>query len=316
MNSTLPGKAKALWARVVFWRRRGNPTSCQCLSRWPGGMGFAVLGREGERVRLHRADWLSTSIPDSIPLRRDADYACNLVVPFSDYRLLTIEPPQVPREELPQAVRWIVASRLPTEPIEELTVDFIRLDPQITAGKPELLVVVVHNEVMRQHLLPLWQAGIRPASIDIPEMAQRNLAWLARAEGDVALLSITPLGGLLTVTRSGELCFSRHIELDWARLTAVDAWAAQDPLDRLTLELQRTQDYIERHHGAWRIETIHVTPTLPPARINQIAAGLNANCTIFQPGQWIAEAEGLDTDTLAHVWFALGGALRGLIGGD
>ena len=307
--------AKRGWNRLLHWRRRRRTPACrQCLVLWQGGVGFAVLGRADGRIRLHRAGWLPDPVPEILPLRRDDDAACSIVVPFTDYRLLNIEPPQVPQEELARAVRWIVASRLPTEPIEELTVDYIQLDPRITAGKPEILAVVAHNDVLRRHLQYAGQSHLRPDAIDIPEMAQRNLAHLSGSKDALTVLALTPMGGLLTVTRQGELCFSRHLDYDWSQLTGRDAGAVREQIDRLTLELQRSVDYIERYHTAWRIDAIHLAATLSPAKLGEIADGVNVPCQPFELGRWIDGAGDLDPDSLAHAWFALGGALRGLVG--
>lgn len=316
MKFWTPRAAKSGWNRLLHWRRRRRTPACrQCLVSWQGGLGYAVVGQKDGRIRLNRAGWLPDPLPEALPLRRDDDTACSIVVPFTDYRLLNLEPPQVPQEELAQAVRWIVASRLPTEPIEALTVDFIQLDPRITAGRPELLAVVAHNDVLQRHLHHAWRSSLRPDAIDIPEMAQRNLAHLSGSKDDLTMLALTPMGGLFTVTRQGELCFSRHLEYDWSRLTGHDAMAAQEQMDRLVLELQRSLDYIERHHTAWRIDVIHLAATLPPSRLGQIADGVNVPCLPFELRRWIDGADDLDPDTLAHVWFALGGALRGLMGG-
>lgn len=293
-----------------LWGRRANDKARLCLAPQAEGMALAMLERDGQAVRVGRCEWLPAAEAAS-SLRIDG--ICVLVLPFADYRLLTLEEPQVPAEEIRQAIRWIVASRLPDVPIEAMSYDLIRIDPTRTGGARELLVAVAHIETLQRHLLTAEQIGVQLTAIDIPEQAQRNLThFLLDDSQHQALLALTPYGGLLTVTQGGDLCFHRRFDLDWRRLCSADGSIAQTQLDRLGLELQRSVDYLERYRPDWRLSVLHVVPTLDPAIIGALAQRLNLPIETLALDR-LGHPRHPEPDLLAHCWFALGGALRELM---
>ncbi len=233
------------------------------------------------------------------------------MLPFSDYRLLVIDKPRVPPEELAQAVRWVAVSRMPEESPETLCLDMIPLDPLRVSGEPKLLVVVARRERLRRFVQQAQQQSMRATVIDIPELTQRNLAsLLCTAQRHCTVLALTPTGGLLTVTQGEALCFYRHFDLDWGWLAGDDRLQAQVHIERLSLELQRSLDFLERHHAAWQINEVHVAPTLPGERLDEIASGLNMRLSPIALDAHLSGVGSLTPELLAHTWFALGGSLR------
>ena len=83
--------------------------------------------------------------------------------------------------------------------------------------------------------------------IDIPEMAQRNIAALYEQDGRaLALLALDESGGLLTFTSDGELYLARRIEITVGQLQDANESLRQQYLDRLELEMQRSIDHFDR----------------------------------------------------------------------
>jgi len=281
-----------------------------CLAPQDDGLAHAEVHLDHGRLRLVKSVW-QPGAEDAAWMRiAQDDCPTTLILPFADYRLQVVDPPAVPPEEVRQAVRWIVASRHTDEPIETLTLDFIRLDPQRGAAA-ELLVVTARSDTLRQYVERAHRAGVSLTAIDIAELAQRNIAArLSDPEGYFALLALTPWGGLLTVTHDGELCFYRHIEFDWKALTGRDPLRCEGQLTRLALELQRSLDYLERHHNRWLIERVHMADTLDAALLERIGHSLNVPLTVVPTTRIVDSAEPLRGEALARMWFALGGALR------
>lgn len=297
--------------RWLPWTRRHASGAGRWLGLAPqdDGLAHAEVRLDHGRLRLVHSGWRPEA-GDAAWMGIAQDTAATLVLPFADYRLQVVDPPAVPAEEVRQAVRWIVASRQPEEPIEALALDFIRLDPQRGAAA-ELLVATAHSGTLRRHVERAHRAGLTLTAIDIAELAQRNIAArLSDAEGYLALLALTPWGGLLTVTHGGELCFYRHIEFDWKALTGHDPLRCEGQMTRLTLELQRSLDYLERHHNGWLIDKVHIADTLDSALLERIGRGLNVPLTLVPTTRIVDSAEPLRGETLARMWFALGGALR------
>ncbi|MDP1928484.1 MAG: agglutinin biogenesis protein MshI [Thiobacillus sp.] len=233
-----------------------------------------------------------------------------VVLSAGEYQLLPIDAPPVPPEEMKMAVRWKIKDQIEF-PVDDATVDVIRLESGAEASG-KLLAVVAHNRVLKKYMELAERAHFNLVAIDIPELAQRNIAALLETPDRVlALLSFTPQGGLLTVTRNGELCFHRHLDCNTIELAEQDADRRSVVFDRIALELQRSLDHIERQHSGWRLDKIVLAP--PPAvpgmadyLRQQLYLPLElADLTALFPGQLPTEA-----DKLAACWFALGGALR------
>lgn len=208
------------------------------------------------------------------------------------------------------AVRWRIKDMIDF-PVEDAIVDVIRLDPGHVATTDKLMAVVARNDLLKRYIETAERANVTLASIDIPELAQRNIAALLETEDRaLAMLSFTPHGGLLTVTRAGELCFHRHFDVG-----RMDQGPSVDPgmhesFERLTLDLQRSLDHVERQYSHWRLDRIVLAP---PPSVPNLADHLRAN--LYLPLE-IAELSEVfdaplpDPATLAACWFALGGALR------
>jgi MSHA biogenesis protein MshI len=208
------------------------------------------------------------------------------------------------------AVRWRVKDLIDF-PLDDATVDVIRLSPGQAESTAKLLAVVARNEVLTQYIERAEHAKVTLAAIDIPELAQRNIAALLETpDRMLALLSLTPQGGLLTITRNGELCFHRRIEFNLANLAGVDEERPQAAFERLALELQRSLDHIERQYSSWRLDRIVLAP---PPTVPGMAEYLREY--LYLPLE-VADLNSVfdgtlpDPATLAACWFALGGALR------
>ena len=240
----------------------------------------------------------------------NAPLPVSLVLSPGDYQLLPIDAPPVPPQEMKMAVRWRIKDLIDF-PVDDATVDVIRLDAGQADPGSKLLAVVAHNQVLKRYVELAERAKLRLATIDIPELAQRNLAALLEIPDHVlALLSFTPLGGLLTLTRNGMLCFYRRIEFSAQALSSLDADRARLAFDRLALELQRSLDHIERQHGDWRLDRIVLA--LPP-NVPGLAEHLRGQLYLpLETADFSCVFEGTMPDPVTHAacWFALGGALR------
>ena len=112
-----------------------------------------------------------------------------------------------------------------------------------------MYAVAARNQVIQQKQNLFVEAKIPLGVIDIPEMAQRNIAQLLEPEGrGIAFLSFSAEGGLLTMTFGGELYLSRHIDVKLQQLGNYDEQQKIEWFDRVTLELQRSFDHFDRQY--------------------------------------------------------------------
>lgn len=186
-------------------------------------------------------------------MRKDAKIgelpAATLLKP-SEYQLLQVDAPNVPDEELKSAVRWSVKDILSIH-VDDATIDVMHIPSDQSAGerKKFLYVVSAANDLIKKRMQLFEQAGIKLGVIDIPEMAQRNIAALYEQEGRaLALLAFDDSGGLLTFTSDGELYLARRIEISTGQLLDANETLRQQFMDRLEVEVQRSIDHFDRQY--------------------------------------------------------------------
>ena len=231
----------------------------------------------------------------------------NLLLASADYQLLLVERPAVPPAELRAALRWRIRE-LVSEPLDSLVVDAFALPDDAYRGRTPMAYCAALARARMQALAELAAgAGLRLASIDIPEMALRNLGLLAGAEGqNLAVLQLNARDGLICVQNGADLYMTRRIERG---LDNRGEEAAQ-----LALEIQRSLDYFESQLGKGYLGRVLL---LPPATAGeQVLAELGARLSVRVQALAIGELFAaspllaLPAEQQAQCLLAVGAALR------
>ncbi len=174
---------------------------------------------------------------------------CSLLLAQGEYKLLHLEKPKVPADELKQAVGWKLKDLIDF-PVEQATIDVIEIpaNPYIANWQSYVYAAVAKNELISDYIERLIDvSGTGLEVIDIPELAQRNIAAYLEQEGrGLAMLSVNSNSCLLTFTSGGELYHSRHIDIDTTQLHSEDSDQKTRVFERLSLEIQRSLDSFER----------------------------------------------------------------------
>jgi MSHA biogenesis protein MshI len=189
-------------------------------------------------------------------------YRCTLCLGFDAYQFLQVEAPEVPDEEVKEALRWSMKGMVDF-PVDQATLDVldVPMDKEGRAKSRFKFVAISRNEVIGRHVRLFQDAGLDLAAIDIPEMAQRNLAALYEPQDRaVAMLGFSDQGGLLTFTWRGRLLSSRHIDISLTQLTGADEAQRTAMFERIGLELQRSLDSFERQSTFVSLDKLVVTP--------------------------------------------------------
>ncbi len=192
-----------------------------------------------------------------------ANLHCSLLLAQNEYQLFQIEKPNVPANELKQAISWKLKDMI-DYPIEQATIDVIDIpsDPHNANRQSYVYAIVAKNELIASYMTRLIthsNAGLEV--IDIPELAQRNVAAYLEQEGrGLAMLSINSNGGLLTFTSGGELYHARQIELDTKQMHSEDSEKKSSIFERLSLEVQRSLDNFERQFPYITINRLVLAP--------------------------------------------------------
>ncbi len=207
---------------TVHMGRDGRPTVRSYESHAGGADALARLGKRRRAGRLR---------------------CCSLLA-AGQYQIQLIEAPPVPAAEIRQAVRWKLKDLL-DYPVDQATVDVAHVPEGRTGGSRAhyLYAVSARNDGIAAQMKLFRDARLHLEAIDVPEMAQRNIATLFEDPGrGVALLALNQRGGLLTITSGGELYLCRRTEIALSQLGAGEG----EGRERLVLELQRSLDHFDR----------------------------------------------------------------------
>ena len=236
-----------------------------------------------------------------------ADMPVNLVLHPATYQMLLLDAPDVPAEELRDAMRWRVKDLI-AEPIEQVVVDAFCLPEDAYRGRSRMAYCAVLSKAHMQAFGDLIkQAGLHLHSIDITAMAFRNLGLLAGADNmNIALLRLRSSEGLICVQNGADLYMARRIE------QGLDN--AGGDYGAVTLEIQRSLDYFESQLGKGYINRLLLFPTKRDgaAALQALGNGLAVKLQALDlrelfPGQASAE---LDQAEQAYCMAAVGAALR------
>ena len=294
------------------------------------GVSLAHIRRQGEgRPEVLRCEFHHWQAAGSEALAelwnevRFDQYRCTTLLNLGEYQLLQVEAPNVLPEELKAAIRWRIKDFL-NYSVDDAMVDALDIPQAVNAParNRSIYAVASPKAVVQQRVSLFEDANIPLSVIDIPEMAQRNIAALFEREGKgLALLSFDNDGGLLTLTCAGELYLSRRIEASLQQLNDADENLRKQHFDRVVLELQRSFDYFDRNYSFITLEKLLLAPL--PAAI-ELEAHLAANLyvpveTPYVPMETLNLAQVLDFsatpdlndgEAQAKYFQVLGAALR------
>ena len=176
--------------------------------------------------------------------RQLARRTCNVVLPNSEYQLLLVETPDVPDEEMREAVRWRIRDLI-SMPVESVAVDVFRLPADANrSGKKMLYAVVAELQKVHAIIDVVKECGMDLNCIEIEELALGKLLESQASERAVALVRIRENAGWVAIYRAGHLYLSRQFRLNYAGGLLEDL-----PAEAIALEVQRSLDYFERQMG-------------------------------------------------------------------
>lgn len=184
-------------------------------------------------------------------------------LPEGSYQLLAVELPDVPADEVNDAVRWRVKDLLDF-PVDETVVELLPMPRSSTgsAAPDTAYAVATRRSNVEDHIQFLHSAGIPLEVINIPELCMRNIAaHLPQDSSGVAFLHLTDQQGFLTISRQGVLYMSRRIDRGQAFLrSATDEFTQTEALGTFVLDIQRSLDYYESHFDRRPLAELVLSP--------------------------------------------------------
>lgn len=250
---------------------------------------------------------------------------CVSVLEPGSYQLLQVEAPDVDAAELKAAVRWRVKELIDFH-IDDAAIDVFEMPSQGPRARARIMyVVAARNPLITQRVELLQGVGLNLQTIDITELALRNITQLLpEDEGGVALLQLSAGEGMITLTRQATLYLARNVDIGVLQLGTVGVGISTDNLalapqggrdrafETIMLEVQRSFDYYESNFGQAPIKNLIIGPLAEPqAELAEYAAshlglkarGLDLN-TVLQ------SRAPLDLALQANCISAIGAALR------
>jgi MSHA biogenesis protein MshI len=202
---------------------------------------------------------------------------CATVLDLDEYSLLLTEAPDVPADELRSALRWRIKDLIDFH-VDDATIDVFDVTTPNAPGKTRSMYVVAAQNAAIQRRVDLCdEAGVGLDIIDIPELAQRNIAAILPEDvRGVVMLTLGAARGLITITRQGEIFLSRRLEIGLDVLRS-----ANDMLpyfDQIVLEVQRSLDYFDSHFHQAQVDQIVLSPS--SGNISGLVEHLNQNLNI------------------------------------
>lgn len=253
----------------MFGARAGNTSDWLSIALYRDRIDVAQVERRGSGMPVVRVcESYAKKGSDGDTLKsmarslRPGRFRCSNMLESSDYQLQLVEAPAVPAAEMKSAVRWQLKDLL-DYPVESATVDVLTVpkDRSSAARAQHVYAVSAQNERIVGRMQLFQQARFPLQAIDIPEMAQRNIARLFEEPGrGLAFLAFDDMGGLLTFSANGELFMARRTELTAEQLTQAHGEQREQTLDRLVLELQRSLDHFDRQFSYVGVSRLLVAP--------------------------------------------------------
>ncbi len=242
--------------------------------------------------------------------------SANVLLNSVDYRIVPLEPPPVPCEELREAVRWPLQGLIDIES-EDAAIDVMKVPgPAEGIESRQIFAVAARSEVAREWMQRCRAAHVALGAIDIPELAMRNLSVLAAGAQAHAFVHLGLKSTRLILVWQRELCAFRQFDVAAFKLDAADDDTRALLIERLAVEIQRSTDVFSRQfHGA-DLREVWVSAVREADRVSQqLAQLLPQQVRAFRVEDHVALDSAqpvVDADRGLDFTFPIGAALRHL----
>ena len=128
---------------------------------------------------------------------------------------------QMSVEEASQAIQWEAEQHIPFR-IDEVSLDFKIINPEISPGQMEVLLVAAKKDVVDLHRGIIEEAGLTPASVELEQFSLQRAYLSAYAEHEevsecVTILNIGAEVTNMVIVRNGLPSFTRDLSIGGSR---------------------------------------------------------------------------------------------------
>jgi len=289
------------------------------ISRSKAGVALAqALPKPGSKPCLKFCDYLPGDMENSHHLLNKGSQhrgvgACHavFVLEMGCYQLLQVVPPDVPQNEMREAIRWQIGDLIDYPP-EEAVVDVFPIPRGNQKERARsAYVVAAHKDQIAERVAWMRNARLNIRAIDIPELVLCNLLNLLPDTGrGVGCLYFDDDSGLIILSSGRKLCLARN--LPFGAMGLMGATSRLEPvIESIALEIQRSFDFYERNFAQVSIGSLMVTPQefdLGPL-LNGLQTSLGIDVTTLDLGQIMECPDPLPAHA-GRCLLAIGAALR------
>lgn len=267
---------------------------------------------------IEEQDWQSafSELVNTHGIKGDV-YVC---LAAEQYNLLLIDAPDVPEEELSEAIKWRVKDLI-TQPIEDVVIDSFSLPDDAYRGRMKMVYAAVVEKVVVQQVVDLCEShGLELKAITIAELAVSNLLFTSglMEEGSAALVSFDQYAGQVRLVESGNVYLSRNVDIGLDRLSGLNEETLGEydyaQINEVMMDVQRSLDFYESQLGKGHVEKIVLLPA--PVDMNKLAELLNEKMSVTVESWHWYSAENYtlklpEIDALDSAYYALGAVAGG-----
>lgn len=209
---------------------------------WRGRLDVAGISTQMMPVAVEPGsdiDVLSARLRSAVIAGGFVGRRCAVSLPRGDVELYATRFPQMPDEELSEAVRWEAAERLSLDR-NAIEADYIRTGAVGEGGRHEVLIVATPTEVIERRLEAVMSAGLRPMAVDTHFGAVARLfSRHHRREADQGVIrSVVEVGDTATtllVLHGDRIALCRSLDIGGCHMDARVA-------DHLGVDLEAASD--------------------------------------------------------------------------
>lgn len=274
------------------------------------GVALAVVSAVGSQQKLSSVIFIKQpdalnnahSIATSVSNAGLENSRCSLVLSSGEYQLLLVEAPEVPQEEMKEALLWRVKDLIQYS-TDDAIIDFFEIPDDAFRGRGKMLyVVAADRQLIEKRISWLESLNLYPVYIDVPEMALLNIAEdLSESEAGTVILYLNEKQSVINMMSSGRLYLSRALSYNHS---------AQ--IDNAVLDLQRSMDYFESQIGKPPCLRIIVMPLQvgETPLMMELRNNLGADVQSLDLSEVIDSDEPLTIDLQQRCFLAIAAAFR------
>ncbi|OGT96220.1 MAG: hypothetical protein A2298_02470 [Gammaproteobacteria bacterium RIFOXYB2_FULL_38_6] len=182
---------------------------------------------------------------------------CICVLPPADYRLLLLEAPNVPQNELKQAVRWLIKDLIDF-PLKQAAIDVF--SAPVRAGQsPKIYVAVTKLDYVRDLLDVIESAHLKLACIDIADLTLvRLFSFFPESASGIAYLMLDSNVARLLIQKNGILYLERNLNANPLN----GSYHSPEQYESLVLEIQRSFEFYQSQFSQVLPAKLFLSPNL------------------------------------------------------